>query len=152
MIVETPTPSWTVYAHIAPNGKMYVGITKNTMKQRWREGKGYNHNLYFKRAIRKYGWDAFQHEIIASGLTREEAGHMERLLIEKMNLTDKHFGFNQTTGGEGAIDGHSFSPEVIARIRKAQKGKRRGASNGNAKRVLCVDTGIEYASARDAAS
>lgn len=150
MIVETPTPSWTVYAHIAPNGKMYVGITKHTMNERWRHGDGYKHNVYFQRAIQKYGWNAFQHEIVASGLTREEAGHMERLLIEKLSLTDKRYGFNQTTGGEGAIDGYTFSPETIERMKRSQKGKHRGSLNGNSKRVLCIDTGIEYTSARDA--
>ena len=151
MIVETPSPSWTVYAHIAPNGKMYVGITKHTLKERWRDGNGYKHNVYFQRAIQKYGWDAFQHVVVASGLTNQEAGHMERFLIEQFRLTDKEFGFNQTTGGEGAIDGHMFSPEVIERMRQSQKGKRKGSTNGNAKRVLCVDTGVEYASAKDAA-
>lgn len=152
MIVYTPVPSWTVYAHTSPNGKMYVGITKNALEERWRHGDGYRHNAYFQRAIRKYGWDAFQHEVIASGITKEEAGHMERLLITKLNLTDKRFGYNQTTGGEGALDGHMFSPEVIERMKKSQKGKRKGALNGNSKRVLCVDTGIEYASAKDASS
>lgn len=80
MIVETPTPSWTVYAHIAPNGKMYVGITSQKPENRWRNGlSGYNSNDHFCNAIRKYGWENFQHEIIASGLTIEEASNMEKL-------------------------------------------------------------------------
>lgn len=82
MIVETPTPSWTVYAHIAPNGKMYVGITKKkNPNERWRDGKGYEYQPHFYNAIQKYGWDNFQHEIVASGLTCDEAGKMEQILI-----------------------------------------------------------------------
>lgn len=96
MIVETPTPSWTVYAHIAPNGKMYVGITSQKPKTRWRRGSSYRKNVHFWNAIQKYGWDNFQHEIIASGLTSEEAGHMEQLLIKELNLANKDYGYNQS--------------------------------------------------------
>lgn len=95
LIVETPTPSWTVYAHISPNGKMYVGITSQKPENRWGNGLNpYRSNSHFCNAIRKYGWKNFKHEIIASGLTSEEAGHMEQLLIEKLDLTNPEKGYN----------------------------------------------------------
>ena len=53
-------------------------------------------NVLFWNAIQKYGWDNFQHEIIASGLTSEEAGHMEQLLIKELNLANKDYGYNQS--------------------------------------------------------
>lgn len=96
MIVETPTPSWTVYAHIAPNGKMYVGITKRDPIKRWESGWGYRTSQHFFRAIKKYGWDNFQHEIIASGLTEDEAKNMEILLINKLDLTNPNIGYNKS--------------------------------------------------------
>ena len=97
MIVETPTPSWTVYAHISPNGKMYVGITSQKPEYRWRDGlNGYRENEHFCNAIRKYGWENFQHEIIASGLTVEEASNMEKLLISKLDLTNREKGYNKS--------------------------------------------------------
>lgn len=96
MIVETPDPAWTVYAHIAPNGKMYVGITSDNPEHRWNHGNGYKSNRHFTNAIRKYGWDNFQHEIIASGLTAQEAGHMEQLLIAQLDLTDDKKGYNKS--------------------------------------------------------
>ena len=96
MIVEAPTPSWTVYAHISPSGKMYVGITSRPVKQRWRHGHGYRTNAHLTNAIKKYGWDNFQHEVIASGLTSEEAGHMEQLLIRELDLTNPDKGYNQS--------------------------------------------------------
>ena len=102
MIVETPTPSWTVYAHIAPNGKMYVGITSQKPENRWGSGHGYRNSPHFWNAIEMYGWENFQHEIIASGLTQEEAGNMERLLIEKLDLMNPEYGYNLSIGGEGA--------------------------------------------------
>ena len=103
MIVETPAQPYTVYAHIAPNGKMYVGITSQKPEYRWRDGlSAYRENEHLCNAIRKYGWENFQHEIIASGLTGEEAGHMEKLLIEKLNLLDRRYGYNKSPGGDGA--------------------------------------------------
>ena len=96
LIVETPTPSWTVYAHISPNGKMYVGITSDNPEPSWNHGNGYKSNKHFTNAIQKYGWDNFQHEIIASGLTANEAGHMEQLLINKLKLNDDKFGYNKS--------------------------------------------------------
>ena len=68
---------YTVYVHISPNGLRYYGITGNSVKRRWNNGKGYINNQYFYRAIQKYGWDSFHHEIIAEELSRREACEME---------------------------------------------------------------------------
>ena len=38
----------------------------------------------FWNAIEKYGWDNFDHEIIASNLTLKEANQFETLLITKL--------------------------------------------------------------------
>lgn len=32
---------YKVYKHTFPNGKKYIGITKLTVENRWRSGKGY---------------------------------------------------------------------------------------------------------------
>lgn len=33
--------SYTVYRHISPSEKVYVGIIKNKPEYRWNKGKGY---------------------------------------------------------------------------------------------------------------
>lgn len=127
MIVETPEKPWTVYVLTSPSGKRYVGITQKTPEERWRHGTGYKPNHPVRRAINKYGWGNFQHEIVASGLTKEEAGHFEQFLIKKLNTMDRRYGYNQTSGGETAVSGAELSPEAHERLRKAQAGKRRGS-------------------------
>ena len=128
MIVETPTPSWTVYAHIAPNGKMYVGITSQKPEHRWRDGvTGYRENEHFCNAIKKYGWDNFQHEIIASGLTADEASNMEKLLIQKLDLTNRNNGYNKSYGGDGA-NRSPATPETKRKMHDHMM--RRIANNG----------------------
>ena len=65
--------TWIVYGHISPSGKVYVGITSQNPKVRWQNGNGYLKCKVFYRAIEKYGWDSFQHNIIASNLGEEAA-------------------------------------------------------------------------------
>ena len=92
--------TYTVYRLISPNTKMYVGITcQRLLCQRWRNGTGYPHNVMLQSDIQKYGWDNFTHEAIAAGLTKSEAEEMERLLIERHNLTDSCCGYNRQNGG-----------------------------------------------------
>lgn len=92
---------WTVYIHISPSNKYYVGITSQKPKDRWHGGSGYKKNDHFYRAIKKYGWDNFQHVIIAEKLTKNEACDMEKVLIRELKSNDYHYGYNKSSGGEG---------------------------------------------------
>lgn len=92
---------YTVYKHTCPNGKVYIGITKQKPERRWGgNGIGYKENEYFYRAIEKYGWDNIKHEIIAEGLTEDEADAMEIELISKYRATDRNCGYNRHFGGK----------------------------------------------------
>lgn len=62
---------FTVYRHTAPNGKAYIGITSQKPATRWQNGRGYSQNKLFYRAINKYGWESFTHEILFTGLCIE---------------------------------------------------------------------------------
>lgn len=95
--------TWVVYRHIAPNGKMYVGITSINPLYRWNNGNGYYKQPLFFNAIKKYGWDNFKHEILLEGLTLEEANLAEKIFISYWNLTDTNFGYNLEGGGRENI-------------------------------------------------
>ena len=91
---------YKVYIHInKTNGKKYVGQTCQTVEKRWQGGKGYIHSAHFYSAIKKYGWDNFEHIVFATGLTQDEANNFEKLLIEKLNTTDSKCGYNLRSGG-----------------------------------------------------
>ena len=114
--------SWIVYQHISPSNKVYVGITKQKPEYRWDNGKGYKRCVKFFNAILKYGWDNFEHKIIAHNLKKEEAILMEKTLIKYykgLNLS-----YNITDGGEGGRLGYhiSLSPESRLKISKAHIG------------------------------
>lgn len=92
--------TYCVYKHTSPSNKSYIGVTSMNPQKRWRNGNGYNHNVYFSNAIKKYGWGNFTHEILSENLTQEEAYQMEIELIKKYNTFDSRYGYNLTTGGE----------------------------------------------------
>ena len=94
---------YCVYKHTSPSRKVYIGITLQEAKRRWQDGKGYKKSPHFYSAIEKYGWDNFEHEILISGLTKEEAEKEEKRLISFYNSADKDFGYNMTFGGETGV-------------------------------------------------
>ena len=71
---------WCVYKHTSPSKGVYIRITKQNPVIRWSNGSGYKRNPYFYKAIQKYGWDNFKHEILFSNLTQEEAERYEKKL------------------------------------------------------------------------
>lgn len=109
---------YKVYCHTSPSGKRYVGISNNPIK-RWNNGKGYIKNYLFYRAIEKYGWDNFKHEILYDNLTLEQAGQIEKELINKWNLIDPNFGYNLREGGNGKFSEHSRY--LMSKSRKGNK-------------------------------
>jgi group I intron endonuclease len=98
--MEIYNGNYCVYLHTNKiNTKKYVGQTCMRPTKRWNSGKGYKDNPYFYRAINKYGWDNFEHEIIASNLTKEEADNFEKLLIKKLDSMNPDRGYNLQDGG-----------------------------------------------------
>ena len=73
--------NYTVYMHIFPNNKRYIGITSMGVKNRWRKGKGYYKCQLIYKAIQKYGWENIKHEILYEDLTK--------LTSEEYNLESK---------------------------------------------------------------
>jgi hypothetical protein len=93
--------AWIIYKHTSPSGKIYVGQTKQTLAKRFVNGKGYAHCPKFNAAIKKYGWEAFQTEIIEEGiLTQQEANERETYWIAFYN--SYYEGYNCTKGGSNS--------------------------------------------------
>lgn len=92
---------WKVYKHTNKlNNKIYIGITCQDVERRWRsDGSGYKKCPLFYRAIKKYGWDNFYHDIIYDGLTKEKAGELEQELIKELKSNNPIIGYNIANGG-----------------------------------------------------
>lgn len=97
--MEIYNGNYTVYIHRNKiNDKVYIGITRRDVNERWKNGRGY-YDQVFGRAIKKYGWQNFQHEIFASNLTQQQATNMQKILIKEMNANDPQHGYNIDEGG-----------------------------------------------------
>lgn len=113
---------YTVYLHTSPSNKYYVGITRLKVNDRWRNGEGYRKQVFYN-AIQKYGWDNFDHEIIASNLTKEEAENFEIKLIAELHSNDSRYGYNVDNGGNTV---GKMSEKTRRKISEANKGENNG--------------------------
>ena len=136
---------YTVYQHKNKiNGKIYIGITSQKPEDRWgSQGCNYKSSPHFYSAIQKYGWNNFEHNILFTGLTKEQACLKEQELIKEYDLMNREFGYNSTSGGDIFVMneetkqkisqammgnqnalGHPCSEEKKKKIRDAQKGRK----------------------------
>ena len=138
---------WLVYCHQNRiNGKKYIGITSRKPENRWGQF-GQNYGFYFGNAIAKYGWDNFEHYVIYSGLTKDEAVMFEQYFIEEFNTKNTLFGYNLTAGGDGMLSpssltlvklskihkGHKVSEETRRKLSESNKGKHNASDETRAK-------------------
>lgn len=92
---------WSLYRHITPSGKVYIGITSQKPEHRWNNGKGYlnSRRTKFKSSIIKYGWDNIKHEVLFTNLDENTAKRLEVELIR--HYKGLGVSLNHTDGGEG---------------------------------------------------
>ena len=141
---------YTVYEHVSQDGKRYIGITSQKVSVRWRHGEGYAKNIHFYRSIQKYGWENFEHNILAENVDEEDAKNLERELIKKYETTDPTKGYNVTRGGDTRQPcpdyvrelisqrnkGKVLSEETKLKISKAKKGVKRGPMSEEQKKKI----------------
>ena len=140
-----------VYIHINKiNQKKYIGITSQKPNDRWRKGEGYRECIRFYNAIKKYGWDTFEHKILFDNLSFKQAEQKEIELIALYKTNITKYGYNISCGGSyggkmgeetkkkisNALKGKKLSEEHKQKLSKAQTGKR----NHNYGKHLTMET------------
>jgi group I intron endonuclease len=114
---------YCIYKHTSPNGKAYIGQTCN-YKARCQNHISVSRNpysrkyFYFHKAIAKYGWDNFNHEILLSNLTLDQANRFEEFYISEHGTLSPN-GYNLRLGGLNS----SMVEETRAKISKTLTGK-----------------------------
>lgn len=114
------------------NGKVYIGFASNLAKRKYRHKhyalikKTTNH---FYTAIRKYGWDNFEWQIIYQSKDKNHClNNMEKFFIEEYKTYvgfDDCNGYNMTLGGDGGLGNHKpKTKEHRERISQSHKGKK----------------------------
>lgn len=141
------------------NGKKYIGITKQEINKRWRNGLGYKKPTRIGSAIARYGWSNFKKEVIFDNLTKEQAGKLEIEYIAKLDTINT--GYNVQEGGFNSNNG-IVSEETRKKLSLSHKGQHNSpetefkkGQHSKAhlvimKPVKCVETGKVYESIRQA--
>ena len=110
-----------IYKLTSPNGKVYIGQTKNSQKR----FSAYKHERCKRQpklynSIRKYKWKNFTKEILEYS-SEEFADDYEVYYIKKYNCVDD--GLNLQYGGHKT---KTYSPEARMRMRNSHLGKASG--------------------------
>lgn len=115
---------YIVYRHISPCGGTYVGITKMSLYDRWgKDGCRYKRCKLFYRAIQKYGWDSFIHEVILDKVSKSEAIYAEKYLVRWYKM--HKMSYNITDGGESTAGIHmpEDAKQKISKYLKENRGR-----------------------------
>lgn len=119
--MEQKEKLYSIYVHTNKiNNKKYIGQSCIPLEKRWNKGEGYQRCPYFYRAIKKYGWDNFIHEVLKDGLSKEQADYWETFYIKEFKTLNPDFGYNLTLGGEGSV-GRVLSDESKRKMSNSQK-------------------------------
>ena len=86
------------------DGKIYVGQTKKTLEQRKKNHRcryiSDNSSYHLYNAMRKYGWENFEFEVLDdTATTAEELDTLEMHYITVYNTLDQSVGYNMYNGG-----------------------------------------------------
>jgi len=107
------------------NGMSYIGKTINSFtyrKRKHQEEASRDSRYYFHRALKKYGFNNFEWEILFNSDIDSILCEKERHFIESLE-TMRPQGYNLTEGGDG-ISGYKFSEAVRKKLSIIRKGKK----------------------------
>lgn len=111
------------------NGKIYIGQTIKSFEERLR---GHIYDAQYRKktsesrlsnAIRKYGIDNFEKEIIYTASSIEELNEKEEFYIKHFNSTNREIGYNIKYGG------NNYTMPIETRRKIGNKTKERFYSN-----------------------
>lgn len=115
---------YKVYVLKDKRGKVYVGTTSTSLRERFNHGNGYRFCKPLWEVICEDGWESIEQIVAADGLCEAEASEMEQRLIAEYDSTNPEKGYNRELGGLG-------KRKVISDATKKKFSARKGPLNGN---------------------
>lgn len=112
------------------NGKSYIGKTIQSLEERKYVHKSYSKKInggkkvVFHSAIKKYGWESFEWEVLCECDNFDLLGIKEtmKIIINNTHYIDG-YGYNMTYGGEGCL-GYKHSNDTKKIISNSKVGKK----------------------------
>ena len=121
------------------NNKVYIGKSVNVesrIKRHLCNFKNENNQCYFYRAIRKYGIENFEYEIICE-CKKENLNEMEKYYIHLYVSNNLKYGYNMTEGGDGALGRHCTEEnrKKLSKRMKENNPMKNGMSDEQKKKI-----------------
>lgn len=142
-----------IYKITNPQGRIYIGQTKNIIKRISRYSKGYcTSQKMLHASINKYGWDKHVIEIVYT-CDYQFLDFWETHFITFYNSYNLYNpkGMNLTVGGEGCRQDVVSEETRLKMSVSAKKRNHTGSKNNKSRLVINKSTGIYYESIREAA-
>lgn len=115
------------------SGKIYIGFSSNFIKRKSQHKKYVLDGTGFvlHDAIRKYGWDNFEWEIIYESWDRNHClKEMEPYFIKEYKSSILENGYNMTRGGERGPDKIKRKPLTEEQRKRISEGTKKNAVRG----------------------
>lgn len=124
------------------NGKVYIGKTKKSIEERWKEHIKKAKNRINRRlydAINKYGPENFTVSELDFTNDDEKINEMESWFIYILHSNDPKYGYNMTVGGDGGNTISGFSENKLLEYKKKLSESIRGYNHSDdTKKMLSV--------------
>jgi group I intron endonuclease len=152
------------------NGKIYIGKTTLTLKQRKIKHKSSakkSNNTLFLQEITRYGWDSFSWKVLDHSTTKDNLSLLEKEYIDLFSTAIPELGYNATLGGDDGfpnvntwnkmcLSQSNRSKETCKNISEGKLGIKngmygiKGILNSKSREVVCIETNKIYSSISEA--
>lgn len=93
---------YKIYCLTFPNGKKYIGQTKQDIQKRWLP-KNYKYNKEMYQDIQNFGWGNIEKEVLEEVKTKEEAVDREEYYISLYKTLEEDKGYNKAHRCSGCL-------------------------------------------------
>lgn len=125
------------------NGKVYIGQTKRSIRQRFLrhmcDGEKEKLATHFANAVKKYGRDNFECEVIEIVDNQNDADAKEMYWISEYHSDDTRYGYNMSPGGFRCGGNTYAGIDDLEPIRKKLSESKRGGKNPNSRKIIMND-------------
>ena len=116
---------YSIYVHTTPDGKKYVGSTSQEPNKRYIGGSNYRNNTRFYNAIKFFGWNNIQHQVIETVEDKETALKREEYYTLLWRTNEPEFGYNIYVGNIKDEETKKKHSEKMKGIKKSEETKKR---------------------------
>ena len=148
---------YTIYKLEFPDGRVYIGQTERSLKERFDNGMGYLYSngkcsrSLVAKAIVWFGWNNVKHTILETTDNLQKAQMLEQEYIKKFKSYETEFGFNTQSGGK---KGYSYNSDFITTVKGVRKSINTEFKLGHAcftaHPFICLNNGKTYMTRKDA--